>query len=59
MRFGLFVAPEIFQARLQTAFSGLKGIAIIADDSLIYGSGDNDAESMIDHNNNLRALLQR
>jgi len=42
-----------------TALSGLKGIAIIADDILIYGSGDNDAEAMLDHNNNLRALLQR
>ena len=59
MCFGLSVAPEIFQARLQAALSGLKGIAIIADDILIYGSGDNDAEAMIDHNNNLRALLQR
>jgi len=41
--------------------SGLKGIglAVIADDILIYGSGDNDTEAMIDLNNNLRALLQR
>ncbi len=45
MCFGLSVAPEIFQARLQAALSCLKGIAIIVDDILIYGSGDNDAEA--------------
>ena len=57
MCFGLSVAPEIFQACLQAALSGLKRIAVIVDDILIYGLGD--TEAMIDHNNNLKALLQR
>ena len=57
--FGISPAPEIFQARIHDALSGLKGIACIADDILIAGSGETEAEASVDHNNNLRALLQR
>ena len=57
--FGTSPSPEIFQARLAAALSGLKGVAFIADDILIFGCGDNVAEATVGHNNNLHALLER
>jgi len=57
--FGISPAPEIFQARMHDALSGLKGVACIADDILIAGAGETEAEATIDHNRNLRALLNR
>ncbi|XP_058827487.1 uncharacterized protein LOC131687427 [Topomyia yanbarensis] len=38
--FGIASAPEIFQMKLQEVIQGLPGIECIADDLLIYGSGD-------------------
>lgn len=32
---------------------GLPGIAIVADDILVYGKGNNDHEALQDHDNNL------
>jgi len=57
--FGLNAAPEIFAERLNAALAGLKGIACIADDILIAGVGETEAEATADHNRNLRALLDR
>jgi hypothetical protein len=57
--FGISVAPEEFQSRLQSELAGLKGIKIIADDILIYGSGETTEEATIDHDKNLRALFDR
>jgi hypothetical protein len=57
--FGISVAPEVFEAKLVAEIADLKGIACIADDILILGAGDTESEAIIDHNNNLRALLQR
>ena len=57
--FGISVAPEEFQSRLQSELAGLKGIKIIADDILIYGSGKTTEEATIDHDKNLRALFDR
>ena len=57
--FGVSPAPELFQARLNNALAGLKGVACIADDILIAGSGDTEADATADHNKNLRALLDR
>ena len=59
MPFGVKVAPEIFADRIHAALSGLNNIAIIADDILVAGSGQNEAEAIADHNRNLRALLNR
>jgi len=50
--FGVSPAPELFQARMHDALAGLKGIACIADDILIAGSGDTEAEAIADHNRN-------
>ena len=56
---GIKPAPEIFQARMHAALSGLKGVECIADDILIAGAGATEEEAMEDHNRNLRALLDR
>ena len=52
-------APELFQARIHEALRGLQGIACIADDILIFGSGDNMNEARLDHDKNLLNLLER
>jgi hypothetical protein len=35
----------------------LRNVACIADDILIFGTGDDESEAVADHNANLRALL--
>ena len=57
--FGISVAPEEFQRRIHNALSGLDGIACIADDILVYGSGANIEEAAMDHDRKLLALLER
>ena len=57
--FGLNVSPELFQSRIHMALSGLTGIACIADDILISGTGATEAEAIASHNSNLRGLLDR
>jgi hypothetical protein len=59
MPFGLIVSSAEFSSRLHAALIGLKGIACIADDILIYGTGDDVASATINHHNNLIALLDR
>ena len=44
---------------MHEALRGLHGVACIADDVLIYGSGDTVEEAQIDHDNSLIALLKR
>ena len=39
MPFGISSAPEEFQRRLQDALHGLEGVAVVADDALVYGTG--------------------
>ena len=57
--FGISVAPEEFQRRLNDALRGLEGTVTIADDVLIYGCGDNLEEATRDHDRKLMAVLQR
>ena len=59
MPFGTSPSPEVFQAKLTEALAGLPGVACIANDILIFGAGDTDAEATADHNSNLRSLLHR
>lgn len=59
MPFGISPAPEIFQQKLHGAVHGLKGVRALADDVLIFGSGESTEEAMIDHNRNLQAFLER
>ena len=57
--YGISPAPEIYQARMHAAISGLSGIHCIADDLLITGSGDTLEAAERDHDKNLIALLDR
>ena len=41
------------------ALEGLSGIAIVADDILVLGSGDSQEEAIMDHDKNLQQLLER
>ena len=49
--FGLKVSSEIFQRKLNESLAGLKGVACIADDILVYGKSESDHD-------NLRNLLE-
>ncbi|XP_054278887.1 uncharacterized protein K02A2.6-like [Macrosteles quadrilineatus] len=57
--FGLAPAPEEFQRRLHEVLYDLEGVAVIADDILIYGCGDTGEEASRDHDRKLRMLLLR
>ena len=59
MPFGICSASEEYQMRMMTALEGLNGIAIVADDILIYGKGDTEEEAEQDHDQNLMNLLER
>lgn len=57
--FGISAAPELFQMRLDQAIAGLRGVATIVDDMLIWGEGATDAEAEEDHDRNLLSLMIR
>ena len=57
--FGTSPSPEIFQAKMNETLNGLKGVACIADDILIFGYGENKEEAHADHDRNMIALLDR
>ena len=57
MPFGLSPAPDEFQKRIGVALEGLPGQKVIADDILVFGSGDADEEAVEDHDRNLREVL--
>jgi hypothetical protein len=57
--FGINSAPEEFQMRLMTAFEGLDGTAMIADDILVYGTGDTYEEVELYHDRKLISLMER
>ena len=43
--FGISVAPEEFQRRIDENLEGLEGVKAIADDILIWGDGENIEEA--------------
>ena len=57
--FGLKVSSEIFQRKLNEALVGLNGVICIADDLVVYGSGNTREEADVDHEQNLLALQER
>ena len=59
MPFGISVAPEIFQQRLQEAIENLDGVFAIAGDILIAGNGITYAEAVKDHDRKLDMSLKR
>ena len=56
---GISSAPEEFQMRLLQVLEGLSSIIVIADDILVFGSGDTQEEAEADHDKNLVALMER
>ena len=58
MPFGISSAPEEFQKRMNDTFGDLKGTAVIADDLLMYGEGDDMETATSDHDRNLRIVLE-
>ena len=59
MPFGISSAPEEFQRRLEECLEGLVNVEVIADDIVIYGAGNTDAEAQVSHDAAFRALLGR
>ena len=59
MPFGLSVAPEEFQRRLDDNLEGLEGVKPIVDDILVWGEGDFLQEAIKCHDKRLRALFER
>jgi hypothetical protein len=57
--FGISSAPEEYQRRQQEVLKGLKGVDVIADDIICFGSGETKEEAEVDHDKNVRALLER
>ena len=53
------VSSEIFQRKLNEAFGDLPGVLSVADDIMLYGTGDNESEAIQDHDVKLSALLKR
>jgi len=37
----------------------LNGVEVVADNTLVYGSGDTETEAVVDHDRNLESLLKR
>ena len=59
MPFGINVAPEEFQKRIDENLEGLEGVKAIADDILIWGDGDTTKEATPNNDKRLLALLER
>ena len=55
---GISSATEEFQKRQHEVLEGLSGTEVIADDILVYGSGDCMEEAILDHDKNLTAVLE-
>ena len=59
MPFGICSAPEEFQKRMNNTFENLKGTAVLADDLLVFGKGEDMETGTKDHDQNLRNALER
>ena len=57
--FGYNVSSEIFQRKLNEAIGDLPGVLCVADDIMLYGTGDTESEAIQDHDVKLSALLKR
>lgn len=59
MPFGIKSAPEVWQRKMNEIIEGLDGVAVIADDFLVYGCGETQELSNQDHDANLLKFLDR
>ena len=57
--FGVSLAPEEFQRRMNEVVDGPDGVKAVHDDALIFGCGDNDAEAIEDHDRKLKLFFER
>lgn len=57
MLFGIAPEPEEFQRTLNEALEGLDGVRTIADNIIVYGVGDMDDDTVVDHDRKFLALL--
>ena len=57
--FSLSALSEIFQKHLNHVLESLPGALCIADDILVYGTGEIDEEATANHDRSLQDLLQR
>ena len=59
MPFGICSVPEEFQRLVHDIIGDLDGVETIADDLLVYGSGNTYEEAVVHHDQNLLRLLNR
>lgn len=59
MPFGISLAPEVFESKLQECLADLPGVKVIRDDILVVGYGENDSEAKHNHDQNVIRLLER
>ena len=57
--FGVSVAPELFQRKLDKELEGLSNVAKIADDILVWGNGQDANEAYPDHDAHMSHLLRK
>ena len=57
--FGLKVSSEIFQKRLNESLEGINGVICVADDIIVVECGTTKALAELDHDDNLKKLMQR
>ena len=57
--FGLNVSSEMYQERLNMALEGLEGVMCVADDIIVYGTGEDILHGNEDNEQKLQELLLR
>ena len=57
--FGINLAPEEFECKLQEKLNGLPGVIVLRDDILVVGNGETLDEANKNHDENLVRLLDR
>ena len=57
--FGINLAPEEFECKLQEKLDGLPGVIVLRDDILVVGNGETMDEANKNHDENLVRLLDR
>ena len=57
--FGINLAPEEFERKLHEKLEGLPGVAVIRNDILVMGYGENEVEANRNDDENLTHLLRQ
>ncbi len=56
MHFGIKSAPEAFQRRIHEVVEGLSGVEVVADDFMVVGFGEMEANARGNHNEQLEVF---